>query len=160
MKTDVSYNTSDVFETLVRPHFTKILRELGSELDSYRSKVLRRRSIGLTELYNLVGDRDCRDVDVDRIRAIHVMIDREVVDAYGWEARISAVGGLKHGFHKVGRDTRYTIGPAAQREVLDSLLELNHKRYAEEAAEGLHDKKKGGRGKKKAPQQDGMFDAG
>ena len=41
-----------------------------------------------------------------------------------------------------GRDLRYTIGPWAQREILDRLLELNHERYAEEVAKGLHDKKK------------------
>jgi hypothetical protein len=39
------------------------------------------------------------------------------------------------------RETRYTIGPAAQREVLDSLLELNQQRYAAEVAQGLHEKR-------------------
>ncbi|MBG0816941.1 hypothetical protein [Planomonospora sp. ID82291] len=43
---------------------------------------------------------------------------------------------------------RYTVAPAAQpgsvdvqREFVDRLLELNHARYAEEVAKGLHDKK-------------------
>ena len=49
---------------------------------------------------------------------------------------------------------RYTISEAARRTVLDRLLALNHQRYAEEVAEGLHDKGtkkaagKGGKGKK------------
>ena len=55
---------------------------------------------------------------------------------------IGWVAGLDHGFHKVGRETRYTIGPAVQREILDSLLELNHERYAEEVIQGLHAKNK------------------
>jgi len=37
---------------------------------------------------------------------------------------------------------RFTISEAARREVLDRLLELNHQRYAEEVAQGLHDKGK------------------
>ncbi|WP_432920998.1 hypothetical protein ACQPZZ_21520 [Microbispora sp. CA-135349] len=55
---------------------------------------------------------------------------------------------LDHGFHLVGgRETRYTVGPYAQREFVDLLLELNHERYAEEVAKGLHDKKKSARPK-------------
>lgn len=48
---------------------------------------------------------------------------------------------LNHGFHETKQGTRYTISETARREVLDRLLELNHQRYAEEVAEGLHDKK-------------------
>jgi hypothetical protein len=81
------------------------------------------------------------DDDIKELRRIHRAIDEATIHAYRWEDRIEKVGGLDHGFHKVGRETRYTVGPAAQREILDSLLELNHERYAEEAAQGLHDKK-------------------
>ena len=117
------------------------------------------RQLGLTSLYNMVSDRSNEDVEVARLRLIHKAIDEEVVRAYRWQDRLTQVGGLDHGFHKVGRETRYTIGPAAQREVLDSLLELNHERYVEEVAQGLHDKKKGGRSKRKTQDQEGMFDA-
>ncbi len=36
---------------------------------------------------------------------------------------------------------RFTISEAARRDVLGRLLRLNHERYAEEVAQGLHDKK-------------------
>ena len=42
---------------------------------------------------------------------------------------------------------RFTISEAARREVLGRLLELNHQRYAEEVAAGLHEKGKARRGK-------------
>lgn len=100
------------------------------------------RGSGLTKTYNLVFDPESNDPDIQEIRAIHRAIDEATIRAYGWEQRIKEVGGLDHGFHKAGKGFRYTIGPAAQREVLDSLLELNHERYAEEVAQGLHDKKK------------------
>lgn len=59
-------------------------------------------------------------------------------------------GGLGHDFHNTKQGIRFTISETARREVLDRLLELNHQRYAEEVAQGLHDKKKAkGKGQKK-----------
>lgn len=142
MKADLRYTPSDVFETFPLPDLTDDLRGLGDELDTYRRDVMTSRNSGLTKTYNLVFDPACRDEDIEELRRIHREIDAAAIRAYGWEDRIDQVGGLDHGFHKVGRETRYTIGPAAQREILDSLLELNHERYAEEKAQGLHDKKK------------------
>ncbi|MEU4282359.1 Eco57I restriction-modification methylase domain-containing protein [Nocardiopsis dassonvillei] len=155
MKTDLRYTPSDVFETFAMPELTQELRDLGDRLDTYRRDVMLSRNTGLTKTYNLVFDPACNDSDIVELRAIHRAIDEATIRAYGWEGRIEEVGGLDHGFHKVGRETRYTIGPAAQREVLDSLLELNHERYAEEVAQGLHDKK----GKRKSAAQEGtLFD--
>jgi hypothetical protein len=49
---------------------------------------------------------------------------------------------LDHGFHQTKQGIRFTISEAARREVLQRLLQLNHERYAEEVAQGLHDKQK------------------
>jgi hypothetical protein len=65
-------------------------------------------------------------------------MDAAVAAAYGWHDL-----DLGHGFHATKQGTRYTISEAARREVLDRLLALNHERYAEEVAAGLHDKGKG-----------------
>jgi SNF2 family DNA or RNA helicase len=66
---------------------------------------------------------------------------------------------LGHGFHETKQGVRYTIHEAARREVLGRLLKLNHERYAEEVAQGLHDKGKpkagGKRGKKAGGEQGG-----
>ena len=63
------------------------------------------------------------------------------------EAVAAAYGGpdldLGHGFYETKQGTRFTISEAARREVLARLLKLNHERYAEEVAQGLHDKAKG-----------------
>ncbi|KID32006.1 Methyltransferase domain [Prauserella sp. Am3] len=133
MKADLRYTPSDVFETFPLPEVTGELRELGERLDTYRRDVMLSRNAGLTKTYNLVFDSDCRDEDIEELRRIHREVDEAAIRAYGWEDRVEAVGGLDHGFHPVGRETRYTIGPAAQREILDSLLELNHERAAQEA---------------------------
>jgi predicted secreted protein len=64
-------------------------------------------------------------------------MDTAVAAAYGWHDLT-----LNHDFHETKQGLRFTISEAARREVLDRLLELNHQRYAEEVAQGLHDKKK------------------
>lgn len=141
LETRTNYSPSGAFETFSIPRPTEETRNLGDLLDSFRRNVMLSREAGLTNIYNLIFDPECREEDIEELRLIHKAIDEAVVRAYGWEDRIEKVGGLDHGFHKVGRETRYTVGPAAQQEILDSLLELNHERYAEEVAQGLHDKK-------------------
>lgn len=152
MKTDLRYTPSDVFETFPGPPFTDELRQFGENLDTYRREAMQSRQTGLTRTYNLVFDPYCTASDIEELRRIHRAIDEATIRAYGWEERIDAVGGLDHGFHPVGRETRYTIGPAAQREILDSLLELNHARYADEVACGLH-AKTGKKSKHRAAEQ-------
>ena len=115
------------------------MRTLGDRLDTYRRSVMLARQTGLTKTYNLVFDPTVHDEDIVELRRIHEAIDAATVRAYGWDDLLDR---LDHGFHPAGRDLRYTIGPCAQREILDRLLELNHERYAEEVAKGLHDKKK------------------
>lgn len=61
-----------------------------------------------------------------------------VAAAYGWGDLA-----LGHGFHETAHGVRFTIDEAARREVLSRLLELNHQRYAEEVAAGLHEKRTG-----------------
>ncbi|MFI7492688.1 Eco57I restriction-modification methylase domain-containing protein [Micromonospora echinaurantiaca] len=141
LKTDINYAPSDVFETFPLPTMTSELQELGSQLDTFRGDVMSSRHAGVTETYNLAFDPVCKDEDIVELRRIHRDIDEAVFRAYGWDDLVDQ--GLDHGFHKAGAYTRYTIGPAVQREILDRLLELNHLRYAEEVAKGLHDKKSG-----------------
>ncbi|HZM84908.1 MAG TPA: DNA methyltransferase [Candidatus Limnocylindrales bacterium] len=143
LKTDLQYAPSDVFETLALPELTPEMRELGDRLDTYRrDNVMLARQAGLTATYNLVNDPGCHDEDIMELRRIHRAIDEAVCRAYRWNDLVEK--GLDHGFHAAGRETRYTVGPAMQREFVDRLLELNHERHAEEVKAGLHDKKKRG----------------
>ena len=139
LKTDLQYAPSAVFETFPWPDLIEEMSALGDRLDTYRRGVMLARQTGLTKTYNLVFDPTVTDDDIAELRDIHRAIDEATVHAYGWDDLLDQ---LDHGFHPAGRDLRYTIGPAAQREILDRLLELNHERYAEEVAKGLHDKKK------------------
>ncbi|MFN5379264.1 MAG: hypothetical protein ACK5BQ_10930, partial [Ignavibacteria bacterium] len=71
---------------------------------------------------------------INELRRLHVELDIAVRDAYGWQDLP-----LDHDFYEVetlpeNDRVRYTISPAARKELLKRLLELNHKRAAEEAA--------------------------
>jgi hypothetical protein len=147
-----NYSPSDAFETLPLPTLTSELRELGERLDTCRRDVMLSLHAGLTATYNLVFDLNCQDQGIAELRRIHREIDEAVCRAYGWDDLVEH--GLDHGYHDLGRETRYTIGPVVRQEILNRLLELNHERYEAEVAAGLHDKKKA----KRKPTQEGLFD--
>jgi hypothetical protein len=138
LKTHIRYTPSNVFETFPLPGLTQDLRTYGEELDLRRAQVMRSSNMGLTKTYNMVHDNSNQERGIVELRAIHKAIDEAVCRAHGWDDLIPQ---LDHGFHPVGRDIRFTIGPTAQREIVDRLLELNRVRYAAEVAAGLHDKK-------------------
>jgi hypothetical protein len=124
LETRVRYTPSDVFETFPRPEESPALDAIGRELDETRREIMLRRDLGLTKLYNLVNDPDVtHDPDVETMRDIHVRLDQTVMNAYGW----SDVP-LNHGFHTYRQMQRWTVSPAAREELLDRLLEENHRR--------------------------------
>ena len=120
--------------------------------------------LGLTDLYNLFHTRDLTPAKVAKVskksageaargyegilelRGLHVELDLAIRDAYGWQ-NIP----LGHDFYEVetlaeNDRVRYTISPAARKEVLRRLLALNHARAEAEKVEAKPTKPK--RGKK------------
>lgn len=128
MRNDPRYTPSDVFETFPRPAETPELAAIGHALDTERRELMLRRNLGLTKLYNLVNDPElssASDPDVARLREIHEQLDHAVMAACGW-GDVS----LNHGFHTYRQMTRWTVCPEARVEILDRLLEENHRRAA------------------------------
>jgi len=128
LETRVRYTPSDVFETFPRPRPIDELHEIGKILDVERREIMLRRQLGLTKLYNLINDpeiADAADVDVARLRQIHVELDHAVMEAYGW-----GDVPLDHGFYTYRQMQRWTVSPAARVEILDRVLEENHRRAA------------------------------
>ncbi len=81
------------------------------------------------------------------LRRRHRQLDQAIRDAYGWNDL-----DLGHDFHEVetlpeNDRVRYTLSPAARKEVLKRLLAENHRRAALEAATDL-EKPKAKRGRK------------
>jgi hypothetical protein len=144
MRNDVRYTPSDVMETFPFPtpdpsdlsaQFPT-LNTIGETYYTHRQAVMRDRQEGLTKTYNRFHDPNETADDIQKLRELHIEMDREVANAYSWQDL-----DLGHDFHTTKQGIRFTISETARREVLDRLLELNHQRYAEEVAQGLHHKK-------------------
>ena len=128
MRIDPTYTPTTIFERFPLPVSSDRLAEIGELLDVERREIMTRRGLGLTDLYNLVNDPDTHDAadrDIARMREIHVELDHAVTAAYGW-----GDVQLDHGFHTWRQMTRWTVGPNARVEILDRLLEENHRRAA------------------------------
>tara|TARA_R100000027_G_scaffold64353_1_gene57752 strand:+ start:13677 stop:18491 length:4815 start_codon:yes stop_codon:yes gene_type:complete len=159
MKTDLRYGPSVIFEPFPFPELSSDLARVGECYYEHRKATMLLLWLGLTKIYNLFHDPDLspelvakvsgKPADIAqqgysallKLRELHLEMDTAVRDAYGWTDL-----NLSHGFHDLdylpeNDRTRYTISPAARKEVLQRLLKLNHERHAEEKAAGLHDKK-------------------
>ncbi|MBZ4557576.1 SAM-dependent DNA methyltransferase [Mycobacterium avium subsp. hominissuis] len=126
MRTDPSYAVTAVFETFPRPKTTSWLENMGRRLDVQRREIMMRRGLGLTSLYNLFHDlavEEHADPDIAKLRDIHVELDQAMLDAYDWTDVK-----LDHGFHTYRQMERFSVSPAVRVEILDRLLEENHRR--------------------------------
>lgn len=157
LETRLNYSPSDCFVTFPFPISLDGLDDIGETYHEHRRQVMLARQEGLTKTYNRFHNQDEHSEDVAELRRLHVAMDQAVAVAYGWDDL-----DLGHGFHQTKQGLRYTISESARRTVLDRLLALNHQRYAEEVALGLHDKgakkpaAKGGKGRsKKVTEQQG-----
>ena len=146
-ETRIRYTPTDCFETFVQPPHSAAVQLAGKALDEHRAALMIRNDEGLTKTYNRVHDSEDTSRGIQDLRDFHVALDLAVRDAYGWSDL-----SLDHGFHDTQQGRRFTLGPSARTEALDRLLELNHRRHAEEVAAGFHDKKKaGGKTRRRKP---------
>jgi IS1 family transposase len=155
LETRLRYSPSDCFETFAFPtgqwHTANPqLAAVGERYHEHRRALMLRLWLGLTDIYNLFHDRDLTPAEVARVskkvaeaeagyagilqlRALHRELDEAVLAAYCWTGQVA----LGHDFHEVetlpeNDRVRYTISPAARKELLRHLLALNHQRAAEE----------------------------
>lgn len=133
LETRILYTQAAVFDSFPRPSPSAALDAIGRRLSRERSEIMERSGFGLTAIYNLINDPRVADssvTDVACLRQIHVELDHAVMSAYGWDD-IS----LDHGFHTYRQMKRWTVSPAARVEILDRLLEENHRRAALQSGE-------------------------
>ena len=159
LKMDFRYTPSKCLETFAFPG-TLIdgrivgllhLAAIGRRYQELRRGVIELLQEGITRIYNRFHNPDETSADIQKLRQLHVEMDKAVAAAYGWTALA-----LGHGFHETKQGVRYTISEPARREVLAHLLKLNHERHAEEDEQGLHEKKKPKASKKTAKADDNL----
>ena len=120
------------------PKSRDMLGDLGERYHAYREQFMLSESIGLTQLYNRFHDPSDKDPRIETVRVLHREIDLAVARAYGWDDL-----DLEHGYYEVpylpeNDRVRFTISDRSRLEVLRRLSELNHRRYEDEVAQGLH----------------------
>ena len=151
LKQDLRYSPSKCFDTFAFPAgiwqtADSDLAVLGERYHAHRKKLMQSLWIGLTKVYNLFHARELshemivkdskKDADTAaagfdallELRRLHIELDLSIRDAYGWQDL-----DLEQGFHEIetlpeNDRVRYTISPAARREVLKRLLAENHVR--------------------------------
>lgn len=123
----IRYSPTDAVETFPFPAHSNEVAAIGGLLYEARQRVMSDRGEGLTKLYNRINSEDDLDEDIENLRRLHSKLDHAVVSAYEWQDLI-----LGHGFHLAKQGVKYTICETARREILARLLELNHRRNAEE----------------------------
>jgi len=135
LETRIRYTTSDCFETFPFPinAFLPGLAAIGERYYSHRQSIMTQNQEGLTKTYNRFHSPHTIQKEVKVLRDLHIEMDEEVKNAYGWNDLA-----LQHDFHTTKKGLRFTISDTARREILDRLLVLNHSRYTEEVAFGLH----------------------
>ena len=169
LKQDLRYSPSKCFDTFPFPEglwqtVNPALAELGERYHQHRKALMKSLWLGLTKIYNLFHDAQLTPEKVAKVskkdaetaavgyesllelRRLHVALDLAVRDAYGWQDL-----GLDHDFHEVetlaeNDRIRYTISPAARREVLKRLLAENHARAEKEQSNQASNKQPKARG--------------
>lgn len=170
LETRLRYSPSDCFETFPFPEGlwktpSASLAKTGERYHEHRRALMKSLWLGLTDIYNLFHTLDLTPAQVAKIskkpldeaeagyqdilelRRLHRELDEAIRDAYGWHDL-----DLGHGFHEVetlpeNDRVRYTISPAARKEVLKRLLAENHRRAAL-VSSASHDKPKAKRRQK------------
>lgn len=156
LETRLRYSPSDCFETFPFPDGlwlvpSATLERIGERYHEHRRALMKSLWLGLTDIYNLFHTQDLTLAQVAKVskksldeaeagyqgilelQCLHRQLDETIRDAYGWFDL-----DLGHGFHEIetlpeNDRVRYTISPAARKEVLKRLLAENHRRAALEA---------------------------
>lgn len=181
LETRLRYSPSECFATFPFPRdpaSESALDAIGEAYHEHRRELMRDLWLGLTDLYNLFHRPDLAPEHVakvatesripadegfsrlQRLRALHVQLDKTVLAAYGWDrpGDFGPALDLRHDFYPLdflpeNDRTRLTLHPDSRREVLARLLKLNHQRaaQAEEATPGTAVGKQGKKAKTKQP---------
>ena len=150
MKDDLRYTTSDCFETFPFPECFEsnpTLEAAGKAYYEFRAELMVRNNEGLTKTYNRFHDPNERSADILKLRELHGLMDRAVLDAYGGDLAKLTVPPCEFlldyededeedaaGKRQKKKPWRYRWPDAFRDDVLALLLELNRQRAEAEAS--------------------------
>jgi hypothetical protein len=144
MKDDLRYAPSDCFETFPFPSNDESLslEPIAQRYYEFRAELMVKNTEGLTSTYNRFHNESETSPEIKRLRELHDLTDRAVLDSYGW-ADIRPVCEFLR-VHKEddeedteGRRSHYRWPDEIRDEVLARLLALNAQRAANERLAGV-----------------------
>ena len=118
LETRQRYIVSDGFDTFPRPPVTVECMERGKRLYELRKSIMKRKTLGLTDLYNLFHDPAKDEPELVGLRALQADMNMVVAAAYEWREL-----DLGYDFHETKQGVRFTISELARREVARSPAE-------------------------------------
>ena len=139
------YTPTDCFETFPFPEDWESLSRLeaaGREYYDFRMALMRRNDEGLTKTYNRFHDPYEDDPAILKLRQLHTVMDREVLDTYGWSDISPDCDFIPEHTPDEGQPTtgteavRYWWPEPVRNEVLGRLLELNAARATKQRRRG------------------------
>ena len=145
MKDDLRYTPSDCFETFPFPECWEThpdLEAAGKGYYDFRAALMVENDEGLTKTYNRFHDPHETDSQIAKLRDLHAVMDRAVLDAYGWRDLTPTCEFLldyeidEEEWGAKKKPYRYRWPDAVRDEVLARLLELNAQRAAAETRAG------------------------
>ena len=145
------YSPSNCFETFPFPTGCDVsppLEKVGRTYHDQRAALMVARNEGMTKTYNLFHDPTETAEDIQRLREQHAVMDRAVLEAYGWRDLAARAAPI---FLDETNEDDHTyqnrlFWPSDFRdEVLARLLALNAERHAEEVRLGIAPGAKGKR---------------
>jgi hypothetical protein len=137
LETRLNYAPTDCFQTFPFPPESEEVVDAGRAFIEARHRLMVDSWASLTTVYNRLHEQPGDlSLELATLRRCLRELDVRVAAAYGWPDLE-----LDHEFRETPLGVRYTLSEPIKTEALDRLLELNHSRYAEEAALGLHGKK-------------------
>ena len=143
------YTTKDCFETFPFPaniDRCSAVERAGREYHDFRRSVMLRNNEGLTKTYNRFHDPGETSTDITELRRLHDVMDRVVINAYGWQGfapdckffpEFEANDTEDDEPTRRRRRFRYRWPDDDRDDVLARLLALNQQRYQDELLNGL-----------------------
>jgi hypothetical protein len=142
MKRDIRYSTSNAFATF--PFADEMIdapavASAGALYHVSRDAFMKASGVGLTSTYTRFHDPNEHDPEIARLRELHAVMDRAVIDAYDWRDIPTDCEFLldyeidEDEWGNKKRPWRYRWPDDVRDEILARLLELNRTRAEEEA---------------------------
>jgi len=125
--TTLVYSPSSCLITFPFPSRNENIIQIARKYFELRQNLMNQTNEGLTSIYNSFHDPEEISSEIQKLRKIHIEMDKAVITSYGWNDL-----DLRHNFHETKNGIRFTISEEAHNEVLQRLLKLNHERHDEE----------------------------